>query len=85
MVQFSAHLAKGTLQHAEIDEHSARIKDVSARMGEHPIIVPVQAFAFTVKIGKKMSRRKIGFNPYFKHGSRIPKIARNANPVAIPE
>jgi len=85
MVQFPAHLAKGSLQHAEIDEHSARVKDVAARMREHPVIVPVKAFAFPVKIGEKMSCRKIGFNPYFKHDSRIPKIAHSGNTAAIPE
>jgi len=67
MVEFRAHFAECGFQNAEIYEHSARVQDFTARMGEYPIIVPVQAFAFSVKIGKKMSRRKIGFNPDFIH------------------
>lgn len=83
MVKLAAYVAKGALQHAKIDEHPTLIERFAPGMGKHAVIVPVQSFAFSVKIGEKMGRRKIGFYPRFVHAKIVAERGPYCNRFAL--
>jgi len=71
MVERGAYIAEGALENAKIDEHPAFVKDVTPGMRENPVIVTVEAFAFSVKIRQKMGGGELCFYSGFIHGKRI--------------
>ena len=54
MVQAGAYLPEGALENPEIHEHSPRIQGFAPGVGEDPVVMPVKAFAFSVKIVQKI-------------------------------